>query len=67
MHTTGGTVLASDDPTATAGPVMATEVGGGEERLVAYCIEPGCRCLDRAGVIISRPEEAPAGYEIRRE
>lgn len=36
-------------------------------RWVAYCVDPGCRCLDRAGVIIASPDEAPRGYECREE
>lgn len=36
-------------------------------RLVAYCIEPGCKCLDRAGVIVQSHDEAPRGYEVREE
>ena len=40
---------------------------GPETRWVAYCVEPGCRCLDRAGVIVASPDAAPAGYEVRQE
>jgi hypothetical protein len=32
--------------------------------LVARCVEPGCRCLDAAGVLIDRPELAPPGYAV---
>ena len=38
-----------------------------ETQLVARCIEPGCNCLDRAGIIIASPNEAPRGYEVREE
>ena len=44
---------------------------------VARCTDPGCRCLDRAGVILyagpdraaadEAKSEAPAGYEVEVE
>ena len=37
------------------------------EVLVAYCVEPGCRCDDRAGRVVGSEDEAPTGYEVRRE
>lgn len=40
---------------------------GTRTRLIAYCVAPDCRCLDRAGVIISSDAEAPRGYEVREE
>jgi hypothetical protein len=45
-----------------------------EYSVTAYCVEPGCRCLDRAGVILYRGDSAaeaeaagataPAGYSV---
>lgn len=31
---------------------------------VAYCVETGCRCLDRQGIIVEFPEVAPPGYAV---
>lgn len=36
-------------------------------RYIAYCVEPGCHCLDRAGIYIESPDQAPTGYEVIRE
>lgn len=33
-------------------------------RWVARCVDPGCNCLDRAGIIIDSPEQSPRGYEV---
>lgn len=40
---------------------------GPTTRLVAYCVEPGCRCLDTAGVFVGSANEAPTGYQVREE
>lgn len=35
-----------------------------KKKIIARCIEPGCHCLDTAGVIYSSLKEIPYGYEV---
>ncbi len=45
--------------------------------VVAYCVSPGCRCLDRNGIVLYRGNsaaeakaaegECPTGYSLQRE
>jgi hypothetical protein len=47
---------------ARAGNLRRIEMS--KSKIVARCIEPGCKCLDVAGVIYSSLSEVPVGYEV---